>query len=75
MLEDAENEFSPIARECLNVSYEELLILDEKVNNMTGRLEQVASNNGACQLLQSMVGVGPIVSTILWVALGDVKPA
>lgn len=71
LLEDAENELTPLAREHFAEVHAQLLSLDERVKTLTGRLERFATQSEACRRLLTIPGIGALTATA-WVAmLGD----
>lgn len=73
VLEDSENELSSLVRMMLDELNNELISWDDKIKNIDKFFVQQARENEQCQKLQTMTGVGPLISSILWVALGDGK--
>jgi transposase len=73
ILEDSENELTQITRQQFHFLYEELNVLDEKIKVIDNKIKALSQTNEQCDKLQTMPGIGPIVSTTLWVALGDSK--
>lgn len=72
-LEDSENELSSLVRMMLDELMNELITWDEKIKNIDKLFVKQARDNEQCQSLQTMTGIGPLISSILWVALGDGK--
>ncbi len=73
VLENPENELSPLVRKVLNELNHELVTWDEKVKRIDKQFIEQSKRNEQCQSLQTMTGVGPLISSILWVSLGDGK--
>lgn len=73
ILEDAENELSPLFRELLNELYEEMVHLDLRVEKLEQKLERVAVNNEDCQRLLTIPGIGLLTATALLAAIGDIN--
>lgn len=73
VLEDPDNELSPLVRSMFDELGRELITWDEKIKNIDKEFSQQGQVNEQCQKLQTMTGIGPLISSILWVALGDGK--
>ncbi len=73
VLENPENELSALVREILDELNNELTVWDEKIKQIDKQFIEQSRMNEQCQSLQTMTGVGPLISSILWVALGDGK--
>lgn len=71
LLEDAENSLSFEFRETLSHSYEQLRGIDEHINFLTRKLEQISKTDETCQQLQTIPGYGPIVATAFQCAVGN----
>ena len=70
-LEDAENELTPLFRELLSHLYESLCLFDDRAAYYTEKINQIAKQDERCKRLQTIPGIGPIVSTALVATLGD----
>lgn len=70
ILEESNNELTELARRQFFLLHEELFVLDEKVKQADNEIQRVALSHPISQRLMTMSGVGPIISTILLVALG-----
>lgn len=73
VLENPENELSPLVRKILSELNNELSHLDGNVKEIDKQFIQQGQVNEQCQKLQTMTGVGPLISSILCVVLGDGK--
>ena len=73
ILEDAENGITVLFRELLSELYEEMVHLDERVEKLELKLENIASNHPDCRLLLSIPGIGLLSATALLAAIGDVS--
>ena len=73
ILEDGCNELSSSGRSLLWQLREELVLLDERVEIMDGRLRLQAQDDERCRRLQSMPGIGPLTATALVSAIGDIR--
>jgi transposase len=71
ILEDRENELTGSDRELFSDLYEELCMLDEKINIYDKKLEIIFKNNSVCQRLAQIEGLDVISTTALIAAIGD----
>jgi transposase len=70
ILKNREEELSPRMAELITGLYEDWLWLDERIEQVTGDIETIAATEPNCQLLMSVPGVGPIISTAMAAAIG-----
>ena len=70
ILEDAENGLPDIMRGLLQRLRERWLQLDEQIDEMTRMIENAAIASPSCQLISTIPGIGPIVSTGIMAAVG-----
>lgn len=71
ILEDDDNELTMIIRQAFQRLYEELVALDQHIASIKHQIEQVCEANPCCQALLTVPGVGPMVSTALYAAMGS----
>ena len=71
ILEDAELNLSPLLRGLLEQLWEDWKITESRIEEVTGQLEVIADQDTSCKRLQSVPGVGPLVSTALVAAIGN----
>ena len=71
ILEDAENELTPISRELFSDLYDELVELDKKIKKYDQKLKIIIKDSVACQRLEAIPGIGPMVATALLMSVGD----
>ena len=71
ILEDAENQLSGIARECLSDLYNGLCQLDSRLETIDRKIMIIYKTNPLCILLGSIVGIGPLCATALYAAVGS----
>ena len=71
LLEDAENGLSPVFRELLSSSYEQLCELDKWVKANQKQLDRLSEQDPSCQRLRQIPGYGPILSSLFAAAVGD----
>jgi len=70
-LEDAENSLSFQFRELLQLLYEDLISLDERIDKVTDKIKLNLSGNPVAQRLMKVIGIGPLVCSALLIDLGD----
>lgn len=73
ILEDGENELTPLSREIFFGLYEELLEFDKQITCFDQRLKRLARANTDCQKLQAIPGIGPTIATALLMSVGSAK--
>ena len=71
ILEDAENELTPLTREIIASQAKRLHELDHYISEYDHRIAQCFHKNPVCQRLATIPGVGPIAATALVAAIGD----
>jgi transposase len=71
ILEDADNGLSDLFRELLNELYVEMVHLDRRVEALEKKLKLMSEQNEDCRLLQTIPGIGLLISTALVAAIGD----
>ena len=73
VLEDAENELTPLMREVVSDQYERLVELDGRIGDYGRRIERVFAENEVCRRLGEVEGVGPLTATALVAAVGEAR--
>lgn len=58
-------------RELLQVLYEDLITLDERIDKVTNKIKLSLSDNPVAQRLMKIIGIGPLVCSALLIDLGD----
>jgi len=71
ILKNRQDEISPRMAELIVGLYEDWLCLDKRIESLTAEIEKIAQKEASCQLLMSVPGVGPIISTAMVAAIGD----
>lgn len=71
ILEDAQNELTPLAREITADQYARLHDLDQRIDQYDARINAAFRSNEVCQRLVVVDGVGPITATALVAAAGN----
>ena len=70
VLEDAENGFSMVFRDALNVAWKQFLSSVKAVQKYDIYLEKAANQNSDCKRLQALEGVGPLNAINLYISVG-----
>ena len=73
IVEDLENELTPLSREVMRELYEEVVAVDERVARADALVQRVFTQSAACQKLAQVEGIGPVVATALVAAVGNGK--
>ena len=71
LLEDAENGLSPDFRELLAGLRHDLMYLDERISDLTHRIERHAKDHEPAKRLMTIPGMGPISASALCASVGD----
>lgn len=71
ILEDAENELTPVMRSLVNQLRARLARIEDELEETTRRIEIAAAEDERCHRLRQIPGVGPIVATALIAAVGN----
>ena len=70
ILKNRAEELSPRMSDLIVGLYEDWLWLDERIETLTGEIEQISHREANCKRLMSIPGVGPIISTAMVAAIG-----
>ncbi|MCU7812895.1 MAG: IS110 family transposase [Candidatus Thiodiazotropha sp. (ex Notomyrtea botanica)] len=73
VLEDADNELTPLTREMIADQAQRLRELDQRIANYDHRINECFKRSETCQRLATIAGVGPIVATALIAAISDIR--
>lgn len=73
LLEEADNGLSVPFRQLLAELLEQVRALDARIADYDKRVVQISRGDEACQRLQTIPGVGPVVATALVAAVGDAR--
>lgn len=71
ILEDAENELTPIAREEIASLRNEYIMLDDEITRYDVKIDIICKDNDICKKFMELPGVGPKSASMLFVALGE----
>jgi len=70
ILKNREDEISPRMSDLIVGLYEDWLWLDERIETITGEIEEISKREVNCRRLMSVPGIGPIISTAMVAAIG-----
>ena len=70
ILENRKDEISPRMVKLIHGLYEDWCCLDQRIETVTGEIEELSRIEPKCQRLMSVPGVGPLISTALVAAIG-----
>jgi len=70
ILENRKDEISPRMAKLILGLYEDWCHLDERIEGVTGEIEELSRAEAKCQRLMSVPGVGPLISTGIVAAIG-----
>jgi len=70
ILENRKDETSPRMAKLIHGLYEDWCCLDERIETVTGEIEELRRIEPKCQRLMSVPGIGPLISTALVAAIG-----
>jgi transposase len=70
ILKNRKDEISPRMAELIIGLYEDWLRLDERIDSITGAIEELSHSEANCRRLMTVPGIGPLISTGLVAAIG-----
>jgi len=73
ILEDAENDLTPLSREVFAEHYEKLTALDEEVKRQDQRISRLCNNDALSRRFLDVPGVGPMTASIVASDIGEGK--
>jgi transposase len=71
VLENADQNLTPRMRNLLALLWSEWKELEQQIVEMNMEVEQIASSDAACQRLQRIPGIGPLIATAIVAAIGN----
>jgi transposase len=71
VLENAENALTPMMRNLIGILWDEWKTVEEQIDELTDRLEQIAASDPSCCRIRQIPGIGPIVATAIVAAIGN----
>jgi transposase len=70
ILESRRDEISPRTAKLIRDLYEDWCHLDDRIATVTSEIDELSHTEAKCQLLKSIPGVGPLISTAMVAAIG-----
>jgi transposase len=67
------NMLTEVMRSMTRELYDELLVLEQRVEKLTKRIEEIAKGNDCCERLMTIPGIAEITSTALYAAVGHMN--
>ena len=71
IIDNDENELTPLARQLITEQYQSLLVSRNKVVELKKLIERSNDQNIYCQRLQALPGIGPIIASALYASVGN----
>lgn len=71
VLEDAENSLSPLGRTQFHLLYQELVLLDQRLQQQSQTIEQLAEQNPVAMQLQKIPGIGFLTASAIAASVND----
>ncbi len=71
ILSDEENDLTPMARQLLTEHYQSLIETRDKARELKKQIERSNNQNFYCQRLQALPGIGPIIASAMYAAVGN----
>jgi transposase len=71
ILENRKDEISPRTAKLILGLYEDWCGLDERIETVTGEIEELSRAEAKCRRLRSVPGIGPLTSTAMVAAIGS----
>lgn len=71
VLEDAENELSILGREQFHLLYQELMVMDQRLQEQSQKIERLAQQDPVASKLQKLPGVGFLTASAIAASVSD----
>lgn len=71
VLENAENTLTPMMRNMIGILWAEWKTVEQQIDELTDKLEQIAASDAGCSRIRQIPGIGPIVATAIVAAIGN----
>jgi transposase len=71
VLENAENTLTPMMRNLIDILWDEWKTVEGQIDELTDRLEQIATSDAGCCRIRQIPDIGPIVATAIVAAIGN----
>src|ERR1700761_7775115 len=70
VLENADNTLTPMMRNLIGLLWEEWKTVEQQIDELTDRLEQITASDPGCCRIRQTPGTGPIMATAIVAAIG-----
>jgi transposase len=71
VLENAEADLTPMMRNLIHMLWSEWKQIEQQVEELTDKLEQISTSDAGCSRLRKIPGIGPVVATAIVAAIGN----
>jgi len=71
ILENAEANLTPTMRNLINMLWGEWKTVEQQIEELTDKLEQISASDAGCTRIRKIPGIGPIVATAIVAAIGN----
>jgi transposase len=71
ILENAEANLTPMMRNLIDVLWSEWKLVEQQIEELTDKLEQISASDAGCCRIRKIPGIGPIVATAIVASIGN----
>ena len=71
VLENAEADLTPMMRNLIDMLWGEWKQIEQQVEELTDKLEQISASDAGCSRIRKIPGIGPVVATAIVAAIGN----
>ena len=71
IIDNERNDLTPLSRQLIQLQYHALIETREKIAELNKQIELSNKQNEYCQRLQALPGIGPIIASALYAAVGN----
>jgi transposase len=71
VLENAEADLTPIMRNLIDTLWGEWKMVEQQIEELTDKLEQISTCDAGCSRIRKIPGIGPVVATAIVAAIGN----
>ena len=71
VLENAEADLTPIMRNLIDTLWSEWKQVEQLIEKLTDKLEQISASDAGCSRIRKIPGIGPVVATAIVAAIGN----
>lgn len=71
VLENAEADLTPIMRNLIDRLWGEWKMVEQQIEELTDKLEQISTSDAGCSRIRKIPGIGPVVATAIVAAIGN----